>query len=339
MKGSKIWGVGKHHLFVDGEPTWVYVSPEAAKKDFNILKANLPIPIGIDHLDDKLLEQNPILKKMNLLDVGEISDVELKDNGIHILEAKITNPLVKELYNEKKLPDFSMVGNVSLNECKTGQADYVENYNVINRVDFVEKGACTTCNVEYGHSLLEAKSVIGDIMAEDGNNNDNGGQNEDPTLNDVMKGITDLKEEQKNQFDGLDERIKALEENNAEGSNPDDEGDNEGSEGSEDNSELKAMKAEIAEMKAKSAKKEATSLVNSYIDEGKVLPKAVAKHVSLALAEPEAYKEMMAEAPVVVEINKRRSNAEAGDAGDEGSEEYSDEDFEEDYEAAYGNEE
>ncbi len=345
MKGSKIWGVGKHHLFVDGEPTWVYVSEDAVKKDYNILKARLPIPIGIDHLDKKIIQENKILEKFDLLNVGSIEDVELKEDGIHILDYKISNPIIQELYAQKKLPSLSMVGNVNLSECASGKVDYVENYNVINRVDFVEKGACTTCNVEYAeNNLMNAKSVIGDIMAEDGNNgnNNNEGQeggNQDPTLADVAKSITNFKQEINDKLDDMDERIKAIEGGTGEAGDAGDEGngENSGDSGdSEENPELKAMQAEIAELKAKSAKKEATSLVNGYIDEGKVLPKAVAKHVSLALAEPEAYKEMMAEAPVVVEIDKRISNAEAGNAGDGEPEEYTDEKFAEDYEAAFG---
>jgi len=338
MKGSKIWGVGKHHLYINGQPRWVYVSPEAIKKDYQILKANLPIPIGIDHLSKEILQQNKILGKMNLLDVGVINDVELTNEGIHILEAKITHPSIQELYDTEQLPDFSMVGNVSLNKCKTGQADYVENYNVISRVDFVEKGACTTCNVDYSEKLISAKSVIGDMMAEENKNKNEGdGQTEEPTLNDVMKGITDLKEEQKNQFDGLDERIKVLEENKATaGETPDPDNDN--PEDNPENPKIDALEAKIADLEAKAAIKEATSLVNGYIDEGKVLPKDVEDHVGLALAEPEKYTKLLAKAPVVVEIDKRHSHVTAGEPEDDDPEKYSDEDFEKDYEAAYGKE-
>jgi chromatin remodeling complex protein RSC6 len=320
VKGSKIWGVEKHHLFVNGNPAWVYVSKEALEKDYNILKAKLPIPIGIDHLDPEMIQENKILEKMDLLNVGIITDVELKENGIHILEAQITNPLIQELYNDEKLPDFSMVGNVFLSECETGQVDYIENYNVINRVDFVEKGACTTCNVEY-NDLMNAKSVIGDInMTEEGNEN-NPKNDDETTLTDVVQAISDFKEEQKTQFDSLDERIKALEENKAEANDPDpEENDSEG-DTNEDNPEVKAMRAEIDEIKAQAAQKEATSIVTGYINEGKVLPKHVEKHVSLALAEPEAYKEMMAEAPEIVPIGERLSDAEAGNSDDEDSEE------------------
>lgn len=345
MKGSKIWGVGKHHLFVDGKPTWVYVSEDALKKDYNILKAKLPIPIGIDHLDKKILQENPILEKLDLLNVGVIEDVELKDTGIHILEGKITNPIIKELYDEKRLPDFSMVGNVSLSKCKTGKVDYIEDHNVINRVDFVEKGACTTCNVEYGHSLLEAKSIIGDIMAEDGNNgnNNNGdgqeGDNQDSTMADVVKSITDFKKEVSDKLDSMDERITAIEGGTGEAQNSDyDNNDNgeDGSEGETKDPKLEALEAKVASMEAKAAEKEATSLVNGYIEEGKILPKDVKDHVELALSEPEGYQKIMAKAPVVVEIDKRHSSAEAGNLDNDESEEYTDKDFAEDYEAAYG---
>jgi len=226
IKGSKIWGVGKHHLYINKEPRWVYVSQEALEKDYNILKANLPIPIGIDHLDEKILQENKILQKMDLLNVGSIEDVELSDNGIRILEAKITNPLIQELYDQKKLPSWSIVSKVSLNECESGKTDYIEDYSIINRVDFVEKGAYTTCNLEYEDNLLNAKSVIGDIMAEDGKNkeSDESQENKDKknetNLNDIVKSITDFKEEISSKLDNVDQRITTIENNKAKAKAP-----------------------------------------------------------------------------------------------------------------------
>lgn len=245
---------------------------------------------------------------------------------------------------KKKLPDFSMVGNVSLSKCKTGKVDYIEDHNVINRVDFVEKGACTTCNVEYGHNLLEAKSIIGDIMVEEGNNGNNNtdgqeGENQDPSLADVAKSITNFKKEVTDKLDNMDERITAIEGGDGEAGNAGGEssGDSEeGSEGETKDPKLEALEAKVASMEAKAAEKEATSLVNGYIEEGKILPKDVKDHVELALSEPEGYQKIMAKAPVVVEIDKRHSSAEAGNPDNDESEEYTDKDFAEDYEAAYG---
>lgn len=336
MKGSKIWGVGKHHLYINKEPTWVYVSKEALEKDYTILKANLPIPIGIDHLDEKLIKENKILQKMDLLNVGSIEDVELKEDGIHILEAKITNPLIQELHDQQKLPAWSIVSAISLSECETGKVDYVEDYSIINRVDFVEKGACTSCNVEYANGkLAEAKSIIGDIMAEDGKENNE--DNNEPTMTDVMKGITDLKEEQETRFDDFDDRIKALEDNN----DNDDAEANDAEGSSEDNKEIKAVKEEIAEMKAEAVKTQTKAVVEGYVKEGKIKPKDIEKHMNLALASMADYKDIMADAPVVVEgLGERLSTAEGAEAGSQGSDdEYSDEDFKKDFEAAYGKEE
>jgi len=81
VKGSKIWGTGKHHLYINKKPRWVYVSPEALEKDYAILKAKLPIPIGIDHQDPKILQENKILEEMDLLNVGSIYILGLKDEG------------------------------------------------------------------------------------------------------------------------------------------------------------------------------------------------------------------------------------------------------------------
>ncbi len=316
MKGSKIWGVGKHHLWINKEPRWVYVSPEALRKDYNILKANLPIPVGIDHLDEKIIKENKILSKMDLLNVGSIEDVELVDEGIRILEAKITNPLIQDLYNQKKLPSWSIVSKVSLKDCESGKVDFVEDYSIINRVDFVEKGACKTCNLEYTENgLLNAKSVIGDIMAEEGDSN-NGTQSNDgseTTLNDVVKLITEFKGEVTENFKKMDDRIEALEGNNARANDAGEDGDNpDGENQNTEDSKIEAALAEINDMKAKAAKNEATGLVNGYIKEGKVLPKQVEQHVTLAMAEPEQYKAMMAESPIIVEnLGERFSDGEA----------------------------
>lgn len=312
MKGSKIWGAGKHHLYINKKPTWVYVSPEAARKDYKILKANLPIPIGIDHLDPEIIQANKILEKMDPLNVGTINDVELKDDGIHILEAEISNPAIQQLYKDKKLPSWSIVSKASLKECQSGKADYIENYSIIDRVDFVEKGACTTCNLNYedNDDLIYAKSVIGEIMAD---NNENNNENNNPTLEDVVKAITDFKKEVNDKIEKIDERIKAVEEPSEE--NNDDEGSENNAENDANakNPELEKLQKDIAKMKAEAADMEAKNTVKSYIDEGKILPKDIENHVSLAATNPEQYKVMMDDAPVLIEhLGERLSTQEAG---------------------------
>jgi hypothetical protein len=158
------------------EPTKVYANAESVKNDYNILKQNLPIQIGIDHLDDNVIESNKILKKMNLLNVGTIRDVKLEDNKIKITDAEITNPVIQKLYDEGELPYFSQVSRMNTKKCESGKADVIENYSVINRVDFVEKGACNTCktgltevNASFGG--VNAKAIIGDDNVADDTSN------------------------------------------------------------------------------------------------------------------------------------------------------------------------
>lgn len=115
---------------------------------------------------------------MNLLNVGSIDDVKLEDNAIRITESKITNPTVQELYDNGELTDFSFVSDMYTDKCKTGLADAVEKYSVINRVDFVEKGACHECKVDYNNAQAsvpqraQAKAIIkgGNSMAGDAGN-------------------------------------------------------------------------------------------------------------------------------------------------------------------------
>ena len=194
------------------------------------LKENLPIQIGIDHLDmENVLKQNKILQKLNLLDVGTINDVKLEDNKIKITDAEITNSTIQELYDKGELTDFSPVSTMYASQCPTGQADKVEHYSVINRVDFVPKGACKTCNVNQPQgnassseiTRYDAKAIIGDEnMATDPNAGnpapDNGSTGNDPddeaqdaTLADIVAAIN----AQGTKLDSIQAGITALEGN------------------------------------------------------------------------------------------------------------------------------
>ena len=157
--GGVIWAEGVHHMKVGGEPKTVKVNRTGLERTFEKLKDNLPIPLGIDHLSDDILRSNQILRKLNLLDVGLIRDVELGEDGIRIVDAEITNPQVLELHAKGELPSFSVVSDIYTRDCPELTVDYMEAYSNIKRVDFVEKGACDTCNVE-APMLVNAKAII-----------------------------------------------------------------------------------------------------------------------------------------------------------------------------------
>ena len=105
------------------------------------------MPIGIDHLSDSILEDNEILAKMNLLDVGSVSKVGTDGQSIYILDSELTNDQIKHLNSQGELPSYSIVGGMDAKPCPTGQADYVVKSIDVERVDIVEEGGCQVCKV------------------------------------------------------------------------------------------------------------------------------------------------------------------------------------------------
>jgi hypothetical protein len=321
-------------MWVDNKPTHVYASQRSVKRDYDILKSSLPIPIGIDHLNDETLQNNKILSKMNLLDVGVINDIKLENNRIKITDSKITNPTVQELYNKGELPSFSVVSDLYSSKCGTGKADKVEEYSVIKRVDFVEKGACTECKVDLPNSMAQignAKAVINgdESMATDPNQNpapdagtnpDDGSKPEPATLDDVVKAIGTLG----TKIDKMQVGITALE-GKAGIKEPTPDGGNQeqppatpaaASNADEDPNEARivALENEIKASKAQAQKAEASAIVNTYLKEGKVAPAETEAHVAMAMATPEQYKTVMDKAPVIIDMEKHSAQGSGSDS-------------------------
>ena len=146
LENTPIWTHGKMHLWVNNKPAKVYVPRSNPEEAYQILQSRLSkeghIPIGIDHLPDNIIEANPILAKLDLLNVGEITEIQYTDDAIKIVEAELTNPLIKQLYDEGELDMVSIVANSTTSECPRGDYDYIVDTTDITRVDIVEKGAC-----------------------------------------------------------------------------------------------------------------------------------------------------------------------------------------------------
>ena len=96
LENTNIWTTGPMHLWVNNEPAKVYVPEDNVKTTYEILQSRLSkegsIPIGIDHLPDDILEANPILAKLDLLNVGNITKIQYANDTIRIVEAEFTNP-------------------------------------------------------------------------------------------------------------------------------------------------------------------------------------------------------------------------------------------------------
>lgn len=293
LENTPFWTSGTMKLWVNNQPAKVYVPPENPKQTYKKLQSKLSkegsIPIGIDHLPDNLMKANPILAKLNLLDVGEITKIQYTDDTIKIVEAKLTNPLIRELYENGELDMVSIVAKSTTSECPRGDYDYIIDTTDITRVDIVEKGACHECTIplptDSSDTVVYARYAI---TEEEANNMANGLTKEE------IKTIFDecIDEKLKPVNEQIDAIIKAseppAEPNPAEG---------------KDDDEIKKMEAEIAELKAKTA----TAKVENLIASGKILPADKETHVELCAREPEIFDKLMENAPVLIDLNTKKS--------------------------------
>lgn len=285
------------HLWINNKPAKVYVPPENPKQTYEKLQSRLSkqgsIPIGIDHLPDNILKANPILAKLNLLDVGEITKIKYTDDAIKIVEAELTNPLIKNLYDKGELDMVSIVAKSTTSECPRGDYDYIIDTTDITRVDIVEKGACKTCHIQSTDSsdtVVYARYSI----------NENGGIN--PMSNELSK------EDIKSIFDEcIDAKLAPMQEQIdtiIKASEPPAE--------PTVDEEKEEMKAQIADLQAKTA----TAKVDNLIASGKILPADKETNVTLCAREPELFDKLYENAPVLIDLNTRQSLF-AGDSNDD----------------------
>jgi len=279
-------------LWVNNKPAKVYVPPENPKQTYKKLQSKLSkegsIPIGIDHLPDNLMKANPILAKLNLLDVGEITKIQYTDDTIKIVEAKLTNPLIRELYENGELDMVSIVANSTTSECPRGDYDYIIDTTDITRVDIVEKGACHECTIplptDSSDTVVYARYAI---TEEEANNMANDGLTKED-----IKIIFDECIDEK--LAPMQEQIDTIIKASAPPAEP---------AAGEDDDEIKKMEAEIAELKAKTA----TAKVENLIASGKILPADKETYVELCAREPEIFDKLMEKAPVLIDLNTKKS--------------------------------
>lgn len=304
LEKTNIWTKGPMNLWVNNEPARVYVPDTNVKSTYEILQSRLSkqgsIPIGIDHLADNIIEANPILKKLDLHNVGEITKISYADDTITIEEAELTNPQIKALYEAGELDMVSIVANSTTSDCPKNY-DYIVNTTDITRVDIVEKGACPTCNIPkpqssdstvvYArYSIYTTTQTEDNIMAEE------------ITMEAITEAIDKALDEK---LAPINERLDVIEDNIEIKEDPEDK-KNEGKE----SEEVKAMKAKIAELQ----KETATAKVDSLIAAGKILPAQKDSAVTLCAADAEQFDSMYKDAPVIVDLDVRQG-LQAGDSG------------------------
>lgn len=310
LEGTPIWTPGGMHLWVNNKPAHVYVPKSNPKQAYELLQSRLSkegkIPIGIDHLPDNIIKANPILAKLNLLDVGNITEIEYTDDAIKIVEAELTNPLIRDLYEAGELDMVSIVANSTTSECPRGDYDYIVDTTDITRVDIVEKGACPTCNIPKptasDEPVVYARYSIRTTTTTQTEENN---MADEITMDAIKEAIAEA-------IAPIDERLTAIEdavEIEASNSNHNEE----------DDAKVKEMEARIAELQ----KETATAKVDSLIAAGKILPAQKEAMVDLCASNSESFEKMMEDAPVLIDLNTRESLL-AGDSNEGEGEESED---------------
>ena len=227
-----------------------------------------------------------------------MTEIQYTDDTIKIVEAELTNPLIKQLYEDGELDMVSIVANSTTSECPKDY-DYIIDTTDITRVDIVEKGACPPCNIPkptdssdtvvYARYSIQNKEEM--IMAEE------------ITMEAIEK-LFDKKFEEK--LEPINERLEALEESGDNNKKPQKE--------DKESEEVKAMKAEIDKLQ----KETATAKVDSLIAAGKILPAQKEASVELCAKDAAQFEELYKGASVLVDLNTRKSLlAGAGDDDDD----------------------
>lgn len=291
LEDTKIWTKGKMNLFVNHEPKEVYVTRENVLNAYKDLQSTLTndgsVPIGIDHLPEAVIKASPVLEKLDLLNVGTITAVGFNatDDSIEIKEATLTNPLIKDLYLKGELDSVSIVAPATVKTCPQNDDVLIVEKTTINRVDIVGEGACPTCKIPkptntedfvYARKPINTNTEVNDMAEDETITMENIQALLDEALNPVTEKLT-----------AIEERVAALEEEPA---------DDEGKPGEEKDDEIKAAKAEAAE-----------ALVDAQIMAGKVVPAQKEAMTKLALADTESFKALMKDAPIIVDLEARRS--------------------------------
>lgn len=173
----KIWGTGIHNVYVNDEPSRVKVTPETIPDTFQVfqdeLEKNDGITIGVDHIPKELLTEYPTLAKLNLLDVGKITEIGYNEDSIYATKSEHTSPLVAELYAQGELENVSIVAPIIGEPCEDEDADYLlKGFKGIKRTDYVDEGGCRSCKTGLvpDDLVLTAKLAMEEDNVTEGNN-------------------------------------------------------------------------------------------------------------------------------------------------------------------------
>lgn len=330
---GRIWSAGLHQVYVDDKPATVHVPQYTVLDTFNQLTQKLKVDgsvrFGVDHLPPSLYEDNQILAKMNLEDVGTIDKVVYDGESIYIQDSKLTNKEIQRLHNEGELPAYSIVGVMEASPCPSERADYVVDNIVIDRVDFVEEGGCQVCttSAEPGEILITSKKakIEADKMTEakeeqvsevvEGESVDESASN---STEEIVEDESVVEESTENSEKVDTEPAKEKDEETVATEEPE-QATEETKELEDDkvsNDVVARLEKEIQELKklvdgkkprlsAKASEDKTEKMVEHLIQAGKATPNMKQSLTQLAMADPESFKEYSNQLEKVVDYSMK----------------------------------
>lgn len=305
--GGRVWDAGLHNVWVNGNATRLWVPEETILETYDKLQSRLEaegVSLGIDHLPPHVIEQNKILKKMDLLNVGTALKFGTDGKSIYMTDSEVTNQEIQKLGYEGELPSFSVVGPIRADKCSRDNIDLVLKSLDIKRIDFVEKGGCASCNVGETNEdmiILGKLSIEEDIMSE------NEMQAEEVEQTEAVE-QTETKEEPNQETEvqaeesrmdlfekRLDKMMSIVEKISTD----------------EIAAEFAEVKKEQESMKLEAKKAEAKESVEKYIEAGIAVPAQREALEAIAVADPDGFEKLMASSPKILKFEQKSQHMEA----------------------------
>ena len=303
-----LWAPGEHHPSINGVPGKLIVTEENVLDAYPIFKEKV-MKGGV------LVDVEHVAGKDNLL--SDVYDAIALITRVDLEEGKIIAREIKPLKEEfTRLLEKGLVGafsvSITADVTEENGEHHIQKVYDVERVSIVKNPACPECRVERidaagadedgrrvslrfgGEILTEQEGVaavkeasLEEVMA---------------ALEEVMAALEELKSK-------MEEVISAI--NSIEEPEEPEEGDETPKESvGVESSAADELAREVQEMKEKLELQEAKAIVEAYVEEGKVLPRDIEKHVKIALSNPEEYKELMDDAPVLIDMSRKSVKAE-----------------------------
>lgn len=307
-----LWAPGEHHPTINGAPGRVIVTEENIQDAYPLFKEKTMeggILVDVEHVagKDNLLSETHDA-------IAAITQVELTSEGIIAVEI---TPLKEEflgLLDEGLVKAFSVSITADVHE--EDGAYYIDRVTGVDRVSLVKHPACPTCRVAWINATgadedgRRARITFGgEKLTKETVEAKDASVEEAVSFKDLAKVLEEIQGK-------LNELLEVIGESAKEEEDQDGKPGNEtpvaaGVESSESEAGVEELATEVKEMKEKLRLQEARAIVEAYAAEGKVLPRDIEKHVKIALSNPEEYKELMEDAPILIEMSRKSSEVKA----------------------------